>query len=88
MRPTLEPGSRILVQKHGYGYLSTFGVNFGRLTPTATLRRGEIVVFDALEFDASLRWTDENSGVKVGDARKPGKRSWCRSISSCSASCG
>lgn len=46
MQPTLEVGSRILVQKWGYGHLSTLGINFGRLTATKQLQHGDIVVFD------------------------------------------
>ncbi len=46
MQPALEQGSRILVQKWGYGHLSTVGLNFGRLTPTTQMQRGDIVVFD------------------------------------------
>jgi len=46
MSPTLAPAARVLVQKHGYGHLSTYGLDAGRLPMTAALHRGDIIVFD------------------------------------------
>lgn len=46
MLPTLRPKANIIVQKHGYGNLSTFGIDFGRLPMSAVLKRGDIIVFD------------------------------------------
>jgi signal peptidase I len=46
MLPTLEVGSRIIVQKYGYGHYSTYGVTFWRANLTVPLRRGDVIVFD------------------------------------------
>lgn len=46
MLPALPPEANVIVQKHGYGHLSTFGIDFGRLPVSAALKRGEIIVFD------------------------------------------
>lgn len=46
MLPTLPLNANIIVQKHGYGHLTTFGIDFGRSPSTASLKRGEIIVFD------------------------------------------
>jgi signal peptidase I len=46
MLPTYEVKTRIVVQKFGFGHLSSFGVDLGRMAPTATFKRGEVMVFD------------------------------------------
>ncbi|XLZ70505.1 signal peptidase I [Massilia sp. SR12] len=46
MLPTLPREANIIVQKHGYGHLSTFGIDLGRFPKSAGLKRGEIIVFD------------------------------------------
>jgi signal peptidase I len=46
MLPTLEPKARIIVQKIGYGHLSTYGIKFAHLPSSASLRRGDVIVFD------------------------------------------
>ncbi|MRV73975.1 signal peptidase I [Duganella sp. FT92W] len=46
MQPSLEVGNRILVQKWGFGHLSTWGLDFGRLPASQQLQRGDVVVFD------------------------------------------
>jgi len=46
MLPTIAPGDRILVQKIGYGHVSTYGMYLASLPHTAALRRGDLIVFD------------------------------------------
>lgn len=46
MLPTIAPGDRILVQKFGYGHISTFGMHLASLPHTAALKRGDLIVFD------------------------------------------
>jgi len=46
MLPTIGPGDRILVQKIGYGHVSTYGMHLASLPHAAALKRGDIIVFD------------------------------------------
>ncbi|TQK07197.1 signal peptidase I [Herbaspirillum sp. SJZ107] len=46
MLPTIGVGDRILVQKIGYGHVSTFGLHLATLPHTAALKRGDLIVFD------------------------------------------
>jgi signal peptidase I len=46
MRPTLEVGARIIVQKIGYGHPSAYGVRIASWPLSAPLKRGDIIVFD------------------------------------------
>lgn len=46
MEPTLPIGSKIVVQKWGYGHYGTFGVTPFKRAISAPLERGDIVVFD------------------------------------------
>lgn len=46
MLPTFRPGTKLLVQKWGYGHYSTYGIDLFRSSPTVTLHRGELIVFD------------------------------------------
>jgi signal peptidase I len=46
MLPTIGIGDRILVQKIGYGHVSTFGLHLASLPHTSALERGDLIVFD------------------------------------------
>lgn len=46
MLPTIGIGDRILVQKIGYGHVSTFGMHLASLPHTSALKRGDLIVFD------------------------------------------
>jgi signal peptidase I len=46
MAPTAELGSRVIVQKFGYGHISTFGLKFASGPISAPLHRGDIIVFE------------------------------------------
>jgi len=46
MAPTIPAGSNIVVEKIGYGHFSTYGLRLGQGTLTATVKRGDIMVFD------------------------------------------
>jgi len=46
MMPTIRPGDRILVQKIGYGHVSTYGMHLANLPHTAAIARGDLIVFD------------------------------------------
>ena len=46
MLPTIGIGDRILVQKIGYGHVSTFGLHLASLPHTSVLKRGDLIVFD------------------------------------------
>jgi len=46
MAPTTAIGSRVIVQKFGYGHFSTLGLKFGSRPISAPLHRGDIIVFE------------------------------------------
>ena len=46
MAPTAEIGSRVIVQKFGYGHFSTYGFKLASRPVSAPLHRGDIIVFD------------------------------------------
>lgn len=46
MSPTAEIGSRVIVQKFGYGHFSTYGFTLGSRPISAPLHRGDVIVFD------------------------------------------
>jgi signal peptidase I len=46
MVPTVTVGANLIVKKWGYGHFSTYGINFGRGRQSASLERGDIIVFD------------------------------------------
>lgn len=46
MLPTIGVGDRILVQKIGYGHVSTYGLHLASLPHTSALKRGDLIVFD------------------------------------------
>jgi signal peptidase I len=46
MLPTVPAGSRIVVQKFGYGHYSAYGVRMSGAPRSAPLMRGDVIVFD------------------------------------------
>jgi signal peptidase I len=46
MAPTAELGTRIIVQKFGYGHFSSYGMRFASRPISAPLHRGDVIVFD------------------------------------------
>jgi len=46
MAPTTEIGSRVIVQKFGYGHYTTYGLRFASRPISAPLHRGDVIVFD------------------------------------------
>ncbi|MFL6671720.1 MAG: signal peptidase I [Massilia sp.] len=46
MSPTVPAGSRIIVQKFGYGHYTAYGMRVSGPPPSAPLKRGDIIVFD------------------------------------------
>jgi len=48
MEPSVPKGSQIVVSKLGFGNYGTYGVRFLKVTPTLTIERGDLVVFDAI----------------------------------------
>ncbi|WP_317204482.1 signal peptidase I [Janthinobacterium sp.] len=46
MAPTLEVGSRVLVEKLGFGHYSAYGLQIGSRPISDPLHRGDIIVFD------------------------------------------
>jgi signal peptidase I len=46
MLPTLPVGSNVLVRKWGYGHYATYGLRLGTGAISATLERGDLLVFD------------------------------------------
>ena len=49
MRPSIEPGERLLVQKWGYGNYGALGIHFARAGISSELCRGDVVVFESPE---------------------------------------
>lgn len=46
MQPTVAPGASVLVGKWGYGHYDAYGFFLMHRSPSATLRRGDLLVFD------------------------------------------
>ncbi|MFP5393137.1 MAG: signal peptidase I [Gammaproteobacteria bacterium] len=46
MAPSVPSEARLVVQKHGFGHLSTYGLKLGKLPASAALKRGDIIAFD------------------------------------------
>lgn len=49
MRPSIEPGDRLIVKKWGYGNYGTLGIHFMRTGISSEVRRGDVVVFESPE---------------------------------------
>jgi signal peptidase I len=49
MRPSIEPGARLIVEKWGYGNYGTLGIHFMRTGVSSEVRRGDVVVFESPE---------------------------------------
>jgi signal peptidase I len=70
MYPNLRAGSLVMVSKHGYGNYQTLGLTLWRTAPTATIERGQLILF-VLPNDESTIYLKRVIGL-------PGDRVECR----------
>jgi signal peptidase I len=47
MRPSIEPGAWLIVQKWGYGNYEAWGIHFARAPISSEVSRGDVVVFES-----------------------------------------
>lgn len=62
MLPTIPLQSHLIVQKWGYGNYGTYGINLVRSSISATLNRGDIIVFE-LPSDISISYAKRLIGL-------------------------
>ena len=75
MRPSIEPGARLIVQKWGYGNYEAWGIHFARVPISSKLGRGDVVVFESPE-DASGTFAKRIVGLPGDTVAYFSKRLW------------